>query len=75
MLIFTGPQQILSYMNETGAYTQAVLDPLRERQDTLKMIIKQDSEDGKHPEPIVRLMMKKLEGVGEEVCFLLSPPG
>lgn len=52
-------------MDETGAYTEALLDPLRQRLDALKNIIKQDSEDGKHPEPIVRLMMKKLEGVGE----------
>ena len=54
-------------MNETGAYTEAFLEPFRERLDALKQIIKQDSADGKHPEPIVRLMMKKLEGVGE--CY------
>lgn len=52
-------------MNETGAYTEAFLEPFRERLAALKQIIKQDSDDGKHPEPIVRLMMKKLEGVGE----------
>ena len=52
-------------MNETGAYTETFLEPFRERLDALKQIIKQDSADGKHPEPIVRLMMKKLEGVGE----------
>ena len=58
-------QQILAHMNETGAYTEAFLEPFRERLAALKQIIKQDSDDGKHPEPIVRLMMKKLEGVGE----------
>lgn len=52
-------------MNETGAYTEAVLSPMRERIDQLKDMIKRDSEDGKHPEPIVRLMTRKLEGVGE----------
>ena len=55
-------------MNETGAYTEAFLEPFRERLAVLKQIIKQDSDDGKHPEPIVRLMMKKLEGVGESRC-------
>ena len=59
-------------MNETGAYTNDVLNPLRERLDTLKMIIKQDSTDGKHPEPIVRLMMRKLEGVGEATSSCLT---
>jgi len=52
-------------MNETGVYTEAMLDPLRQRLDALKDIIKQDSEDSKHPDPVVRLMMRKLEGVGE----------
>lgn len=53
-------------MDETGAYTDAVLEPFKDRLENLKTIIKQDSEDGKHPEPIVLLMTKKLEGVGEQ---------
>ena len=52
-------------MNESGAYTEAGLEPFRQRLDVLKTILKQDSLDGKHAEPIVRLMMKKLEGVGK----------
>lgn len=52
-------------MNETGAYTQEMLDPFQERIAQLKEIIKRDSADGKHPEPILRLMSRKLEGVGE----------
>ena len=73
------PEQMLSVMNETGAYTEAFLEPFRERLENLKQIIKQDSADGKHPEPIVRLMMKKLEAVGTFIrvkrCFrvLLIP--
>lgn len=54
-------------MNETGAYTEAYLEPFKERLANLKSIIKQDSDDGKHPEPIVRLMRKKLDGVGESM--------
>jgi hypothetical protein len=61
----TPPQQILSHMNESGAYTEAFLLPYRERLESLKQILRQDSAEGKHPEPIVRLMMRKLEGVGE----------
>ncbi|RSH89453.1 hypothetical protein EHS25_002002 [Saitozyma podzolica] len=58
-------RQILSHMNESGAYTEAFLLPYRERLESLKQILRQDSAEGKHPEPIVRLMMRKLEGVGE----------
>lgn len=52
-------------MNETGAYTDQLIIPFRERLDALKEILKKDMESDKHPEPIVRLMMKKLDGVGE----------
>jgi len=52
-------------MNESGVYTEADLTPFRERLDALKQIIKQDHEDGKHPEPILRLMMRKMEGTGK----------
>ena len=51
-------------MNESGGYTETMLQPLRQRLDALKTIMKQDSAEGKHPDPIVRLMMKKLGGVG-----------
>jgi hypothetical protein len=52
------------HMSETGAYTQEMLEPFSERLANLKEIMKRDSADGKHPEPIVRLMSRKLEGVG-----------
>lgn len=58
-------RQILLHMNETGAYTDQLIIPFRERLDALKEILKKDMESDKHPEPIVRLMMKKLDGVGE----------
>ncbi|WWC66952.1 uncharacterized protein I206_100859 [Kwoniella pini CBS 10737] len=65
-------RQILSHMNESGAYTEEILLPIRERLQALKDVIKQDSEDGKHPEPIVRLMSRKLEGVELQLQDLLS---
>lgn len=58
-------QQILSHFNESGAYTEESLQPFKERLNSLKQILKQDAADGKHPEPIVRLMEKRLDGVGE----------
>jgi hypothetical protein len=58
------------HMSETGAYTQEMLEPFSERLANLKEIMKRDSADGKHPEPIVRLMSRKLEGVGK----FLPPP-
>ncbi|WWD22833.1 hypothetical protein CI109_107327 [Kwoniella shandongensis] len=65
-------RQILSHWNESGAYTEASLEPFRERLESLKQVIKQDSEDGKHPEPIVRLMSRKLEGVEHQLNDLLA---
>lgn len=62
-------QQILSHMDESGAYTEQFLIPFRERLDQLRSVIKQDSLEGKHPEPIVRLMIRKLEGVGKSCPF------
>ncbi|ORX34989.1 hypothetical protein BD324DRAFT_110486 [Kockovaella imperatae] len=60
-------RQILLHMNETGAYTEAYLEPFRHRLDALREILEQDSRDGKHPEPIVRLMRKKLDGVERQL--------
>ncbi|ORY27366.1 hypothetical protein BCR39DRAFT_538513 [Naematelia encephala] len=65
-------RQILSFMNETGAYTEAFLSPFRERIDQLKEMIKRDSEEGKHPEPIVRLMLRKLQGVERQYSDLMA---
>ncbi|WRT63533.1 uncharacterized protein IL334_000438 [Kwoniella shivajii] len=65
-------RHLLSHMNESGAYTEEILLPIRERLDILKNVIKQDSEDGKHPEPIVRLMLRKLEGVEHQLHDLLA---
>lgn len=58
-------KQIMLHMSETGAYTQEMLEPFSDRLANLKEILKRDSADGKHPEPIVRLMSRKLDGVGK----------
>ncbi|WVN85977.1 uncharacterized protein L203_101135 [Cryptococcus depauperatus CBS 7841] len=65
-------RQILSYMNESGAYSEQFLIPFRERQGQLKQLITQDSAEGKHPEPIVRLMLRKLEGVEHQLDDLFE---
>ncbi|WVF66310.1 hypothetical protein IAT40_001050 [Kwoniella sp. CBS 6097] len=65
-------RQILSHMNESGAYTEEILEPIKSRLDALKAVIAQDSEDGKHPEPIVRLMSRKLEGVERQLDDLFA---
>lgn len=67
-----GMRQIMLHMSETGAYTQEMLDPFNERLGSLKEILKKDSADGKHPEPIVRLMSRKLEGVERQFNDLQS---
>ncbi|CAD6581645.1 MAG: hypothetical protein TREMPRED_003056 [Tremellales sp. Tagirdzhanova-0007] len=68
-------RQLLLHMNESGGYTETMLQPLRQRLDALKTIMKQDSAEGKHPDPIVRLMMKKLEGVERLLNELTSALG
>ncbi|KAK4684108.1 hypothetical protein P7C73_g6096, partial [Tremellales sp. Uapishka_1] len=65
-------RQLLSHMDESGIYTEAALIPFKERIEALKQIIKQDHEDGKHPEPILRLMMRKLEGTERSLQNLLQ---
>ncbi|KIR26079.1 hypothetical protein I307_06077 [Cryptococcus deuterogattii 99/473] len=65
-------RQILSHMDESGAYTEQFLIPFRERLDQLRSVIKQDSLEGKHPEPIVRLMIRKLEGVERQLDALFQ---
>lgn len=65
-------RQILSHMDESGAYTEQFLIPFRERLDQLRSVIKQDSLEGKHPEPIVRLMIRKLEGVERQLDELFQ---
>ncbi|WVO25202.1 uncharacterized protein IAS62_006592 [Cryptococcus decagattii] len=65
-------RQILSHMDESGAYTEHFLIPFRERLDQLRSVIKQDSLEGKHPEPIVRLMIRKLEGVERQLDALFQ---
>ncbi|KAL7420319.1 hypothetical protein Q5752_005288 [Cryptotrichosporon argae] len=65
-------RQIMSHMNESGVYTEAYLDGFRERLDQLKQIIKQDHDEGRHPEPILKLMTKKLEGTERMLNTLMS---
>ncbi|OWZ67028.1 hypothetical protein AYX15_01780, partial [Cryptococcus neoformans] len=65
-------RQILSHMDESGAYTEQFLIPFRDRLDQLRSVIKQDSLEGKHPEPIVRLMIRKLEGVERQLDELFQ---
>lgn len=51
-------------MNESGVYTNQDLQPFAQRLAVLRMIIKRDTEEGKHPDAIIKLMMKKLEDTG-----------
>lgn len=61
----TSMRQILSHMDESGNYTAEYLQIFRQRLDELREIIKNDHEEGKHPEPVLKYMAKKLDGTGE----------
>lgn len=63
-------QRIFLYMDETGAYTEQFLASFKERIEGLRDLLKRDSVDGKHPEPIIKLMTRKLDDVG---AYLSSP--
>jgi predicted metal-dependent peptidase len=60
-------------MNESGVYTEQYLVGFRERLQQLRTIIKNDQEEGRHPEAVLKYMSKKLDGTGEYaagVCAL-----
>lgn len=58
-------QQILSHLDESGSYTADFLQGFQERLNQLRSIIKHDAEEGRHPEPVLKYMSKKLDGNGE----------
>ncbi|RSH84709.1 uncharacterized protein EHS24_006233 [Apiotrichum porosum] len=55
-------RQILSHMDESGIYTEEYLLVFRERLNELREIIKNDHEEGRHPEAMLKYMSKKLDG-------------
>lgn len=65
-------RQLLDHMNESGIYTQQDLQPFCQRLNVLKMIIRKDKEEGRHPEAIFKLMMRKLEDTERLLQTLLK---
>lgn len=55
-------KQLLDHMAESGVYTEADLQPFAARLAELRDIIKKDSEQGRHPSQLTKLMMRKLDG-------------
>lgn len=49
-------------MAESGIYTEADLQPFEKRLAELREIIRRDTEQGKHPAQLTKLMMRKLDG-------------
>lgn len=52
-------------MDESGVYTESYLEGFRDRLQELREIIKNDHEEGRHPEPVLKYMSKKLDGTRE----------
>lgn len=65
-------RQLLDHMNESGIYTQQDLQPFANRLNVLKTIIRRDREEGRHPEAIFKLMMRKLEDTERLLQTLLK---
>ncbi|PWN25756.1 hypothetical protein BDZ90DRAFT_233766 [Jaminaea rosea] len=55
-------KQLLDHMAESGIYTEADLEPFEKRLSELREIIRRDSDQGKHPAQLTKLMMRRLEG-------------
>lgn len=55
-------KQLLDHLAESGIYTEADLQPFEKRLAELRAIIRRDTEQGKHPTQLTKLMMRKLEG-------------
>jgi len=53
-------RQILEHMDESSVYNESDLAPFRRRLDDLSTIIKSDSESGKHPEAMTKLLERQL---------------
>lgn len=58
-------QQLLDHLSESGIYTESDLQPFAQRLAELRAIISRDSDGGKHPPQLTKLMMRKLEGCGK----------
>lgn len=56
-------RQLLNHMDESGVYTEADLAGFRERLGKLREILQNDEQEGRHPEPVLRLMKRKLADV------------
>ncbi|KAN0061769.1 hypothetical protein ACQY0O_005762 [Thecaphora frezii] len=55
-------KQLLDHLSESGIYTEADLQPFAARVAEMRDIIRKDSENGRHPPQLTKLMMRKLEG-------------
>ena len=53
-------------MNESTVYNEADLAPFHKRLNELRQILQQDSESGKHPKALVKLLMRQLNECGKE---------
>ncbi|KAI0028676.1 hypothetical protein K488DRAFT_89503 [Vararia minispora EC-137] len=53
-------KQILGHMNESAIYNESDLSPFHRRLNELRNIIKHDSETGRHPEAMTKLLERQL---------------
>jgi len=58
-------KQLLDHLAEAGTYTEADLVPFEKRLKELRAIIRKDTENGKSPHQLNKLMIRQLEGCGE----------
>jgi hypothetical protein len=56
-------------MDESSVYNETDLAPFRKRLNDLRTIIKSDSESGKHPEAMTKLLERQLGDCGVSCCI------
>lgn len=57
-------RQLLDHMSESAVYSEPDLNSFRTRIDQLHALIREDTESGKHPEAMTRLLERKLNDCG-----------
>ena len=61
-------------MDESTVYNESDLAPFRQRLNDLRTIIKSDSESGKHPEAMTKLLERQLGDCGVSHLLYCNRP-
>lgn len=60
-------------MNESNVYNEGDLKPFQKRLAELRDIVSRDSEAGKHPKALTKLLERQLNECGQSTSRLMTP--